>query len=350
MPEREVKKIAAECLRPLNQGLQTLGSATNFRTFVEDNYIPLQFPLMAKSSQGRTSGIIKNYLMPAFGSLCLRDVTSLSVQRYLSGLAKSKLAHESRDKIKDVLSSILASAKQFDFLVKNPVEGLKLPKNNKGKRSKPYVTPEQFNSLVDLMQEPYSSMVYVAVWTGLRVSELIGLRWKNVHQDSITIEERICRGDVGAPKSEASCATIAVGPFVIERMQRLKALTVEIRCGGRGKGRTEKQQLVKSCGPDDLVFQSVRQGVAMRDNNILSRHIKPAGKTMGIGWVNWRCLRTSHATWLIQSGATVKDTQGLMRHSRASTTMDVYAQIVPESQHRAVENLGKLAARSSMVN
>ena len=53
-------------------------------------------------------------------------------------------------------------------------------------------------------------MVYVAVYTGLRVSELIGLRWRNVHEDSITIDERYCRGDWGAPKSEASNATVPV--------------------------------------------------------------------------------------------------------------------------------------------
>ena len=39
-------------------------------------------------------------------------------------------------------------------------------------------------------------------------------------------------------------------------------------------------------------------------------------------WVNWRCLRTSHAVWLKLAGADVKDAQGQMRHSRASTTLD----------------------------
>jgi integrase len=63
---------------------------------------------------------------------------------------------------------------------------------------------------VELIAEPYASMVYVAVFTGLRVSELAGLRWRNVHEDAITIEERYYRGDWGAPKSEASNATIPV--------------------------------------------------------------------------------------------------------------------------------------------
>lgn len=74
-------------------------------------------------------------------------------------------------------------------------------------------------------------MIYVAVWTGLPVSELIGLRWEDVHADSLTIDERCCRGDWGAPKSDASNATIGLKPFVIERIHRLKLLTVEVRAG-----------------------------------------------------------------------------------------------------------------------
>jgi integrase len=105
--------------------------------------------------------------------------------------------------------------------------------------------------------------------------------------------------------------------------------------------------VVKSSGPDDLVFQSVKDGKAMRDYNILSRFIKPVARTIGLPWVNWRCLRTSHAVWLKLAGADVKDAQGQMRHSRASTTLDIDQQFVPESQQKVV---AKLSSLSGMVN
>jgi integrase len=78
------------------------------------------------------------------------------------------------------------------------------------------------------------------------------------------------------------------------------------------------------------------------DNNILSWQIKPAGRKMGLGFVNWRCLRTSHATRLKMAGADVKDAQAQIRHSRSSTTLDIYQQFVPESQQRAVDRLSRL--------
>jgi len=67
-----------------------------------------------------------------------------------------------------------------------------------------------------------------------------------------------------------------------------------------------------------------------------------AVQEMGLGWVNWRSLRTSHAVWLKLAGAYVKDAQGQLRHSRASTTLDIYQQFVPESQRRVLERLTNL--------
>jgi integrase len=343
MPEREVNKIAAEKLRPLNQGLESLGSATNFTMYVNETYIPVEMPSLASSTRERYRGVIANYLIPAFGKLCLREITTLAIQRYFSAtLASSELSHESKDKIRDVLSSVLGSAVKYGLLVKNPAENVRLPADRRGKRyTKPVITPDQFDQLMAKIPEPYATMVFVAVMTGLRVSELIGLRWNDIHEDSITIDERYCRGDWGSPKTESSAATIAVHRSVIERIQRLKFLTVEVRAGRA----VRKYRIVKSDGPNDLVFQSVKDGKPIRDNNTLTRFLKPAARELGMPWMNWRSLRTSHATWLKMAGADVKDAQAQMRHSRASTTLDIYQQFVPESQRRAVDRLGSLGSQ-----
>ena len=94
---------------------------------------------------------------------------------------------------------------------------------------------------------------------------------KIIGANSITIDERFCRGDFAAPKSQASNATIAVNRSVIERIHRLKLLTVNVRAGLA----TRKYRVVKRDLPEALVFQSVRDGKPLRDNNILCRFIKP---------------------------------------------------------------------------
>lgn len=138
----------------------------------------------------------------------------------------------------------------------------------------------------------------------------------------------------------------------IQRPTIYKLLSVEVRAGKA----IRKYKIVKSDGPRDLVFQSVRDGKPLRDNNILSRFIKPAGRKLGLAFVNWRSLRTSRATWMVEAGANPKDVQGQMRHSRIQTTLDIYAQFVPESQRRAVEKTSQMisaridAARNAKAN
>jgi site-specific recombinase XerD len=81
----------------------------------------------------------------------------------------------------------------------------------------------------------------------------------------------------------------------------------------------------------------------MNDQNILKRHLQPAARKLGLPFVNWQCLRTSHATWLVASGADVKSVQSQMRHSRVSTSLEIYAQAIPTAQRRALEQLSVFA-------
>src|ERR1700674_586509 len=85
MPVREVQKIKAEYLRPINQGLISAGSATPFESFVNTVYNTTAMPLMASSTQARYRGIVDLYLIPTCGSLCLRDLTPFTLQKYISG-------------------------------------------------------------------------------------------------------------------------------------------------------------------------------------------------------------------------------------------------------------------------
>ena len=68
-------------------------------------------PSWRKAHKSRSNGVIKNYLMPTFGSkLCLRDLYVDVPAAYFTSMVASPLSHESKDKIRDVLSSILGSA------------------------------------------------------------------------------------------------------------------------------------------------------------------------------------------------------------------------------------------------
>ena len=113
-PDREARKIAAEMLRPMNQGLQTIGSATRFAEYVEGTYRPTVLPLLATTTRASYEGTLRKYLLPTFGETPLRDMNTLTLQRHFSSLGSSKLGGDTVLKIKEVLSSVLGSAMRFD--------------------------------------------------------------------------------------------------------------------------------------------------------------------------------------------------------------------------------------------
>lgn len=230
--------------------------------------------------------MLKNYPIPELGELMLRDITLEPLQVYFTRLQQTKLSFESIDKTRDVLSAVLRTAVEYGRLLTNPVEKIRL-RRRRSRGPKPFLRIDQFYALADVIAEPYATMVYVAVFTALRVSELAALKWRNIHTGSITIEERYSRRDFDQPKSESSRATIPVDVHVIERIERLKSLEVEVRAGRARR----RYKVVKSHRPEDLVFQSVFKGAPMRDNNVLVRHIKPAAKVLKMEWVNWQVLR-----------------------------------------------------------
>ncbi len=157
MPVREVQKIAEEKLRPVNQGLALTGSAMNFHEFVTSAYIPTYLPLLSSSTQSSYQGVIAKYLGPRFEHLSLRDLTRLTLQQYFSSMA-GRVSYPTISKIRDVLSSILRSAVDVEYLIKTPMDGLRLPLDKRPRQPKPTITPEDFHKLVNLVAEPYATI------------------------------------------------------------------------------------------------------------------------------------------------------------------------------------------------
>jgi len=106
-----------------------------------------------------------------------------------------------------------------------------------------------------------------------------------------------------------------------------------------------KYRVVKSDGPNDLVFQSVKDGKPIRDNNILTRFIKPAARKLGLGWVNWR-RPENLACSLAEDGRRRREG---CAGSDASLSSINYTGHLPavraESQQRVVEKLSSLSKR-----
>ena len=250
----QAERLRDDYLAAINQPSVGIGGACLFRDFARI-YEKDILSTYASTTRERSKSVLKNYLNPELGHLMLREITLERLQALFAEIQQTQLSPASVAKIRDVLSSALGTAVDYERLKTNPAEKVRL-KRRAMQKAKPFLRVEQFHALVELMREPYATMVFVAVLTGLRVSELIGLRWRNIHRDSIEVDSRYCRGDWDAPKSEASKATIPVDRQVIERIEQLKTLMVEVQAGRA----VRCYPAVKSADPEELVFPVPREG------------------------------------------------------------------------------------------
>jgi integrase len=172
------------------------------------------------------------------------------------------------------------------------------------------------------LSEPVRTMALTGIVAGLRVGEILGLRWQDVDflNRSIRIQQAAYRGSIGSPKTKGSKRTLPLP----------ESLSVALR-----------RHYDASTQRDGLVFPT-RTGMPFSDSNLLARHLKPAGKQIGAPWLGWHTLRRTHATLLSQAGASPKDAQAQLGHAHMSTTMDIYTQPTPTHQRAAVERMSQL--------
>jgi integrase len=321
---RQAQKLAGEHLRPLNMGKVTPLSNLKFGEFVERHFLPNVLPTLKFSTQQRYRSTLNVHLLPAFGDTRLCDIGTFDLQRFILQKMEGGLGWEACSHLRNLMSKIFATAKKWNFFLgDNPAQGVELPEKTPVRETH-VLTPQQIRSLLVLLAEPCRTMVLLGVLTGLRVGEILGLRWKDIDLVSgqLRVEQAIYRGMVGPPKTKGSRRTL---PLPEPVTSTLLVLQRQVR------GRSEQE----------LVFQTQR-GTAYNDTNLLHRELKPAGEKVGAPWLSWHTLRRTHATLLQAAGGSLKDASAQLGHSKLSTTHEIYTLPLPAHQRAAVEKLAHL--------
>jgi integrase len=165
------------------------------------------------------------------------------------------------------------------------------------------LTPEKFQDLIGALNEPYRTMAIVAMCTGLRVSEVLALRWEHIDFEAgvMLVQQGVVNGRIGKVKTEASQDEVPMDPGFAEILRT--------RRGDRSEG---------------FVFQSPITGGCYYSGIIQRQVLKPRGVEVGIPALGWHTFRHTYRALLDETGAPIGVQQKLMRHSNVSTTMNVY--------------------------
>jgi integrase len=274
MTKREAERLRDEIIRKVNDQVFTIQNQIPFGEFVK-LYLDQHVSTLAPGPKQKYASLLKNHILPEFGDGRLCDVRTDIVQAFLNKKAADGLSWWTRNDLKGVISGVYTKATDWGYWTdKNPVLRTTLGRK-KAKRQKLILSDEQFGQLLRELGDDVGLMVETAISTGMRVSEIIGLKWRYVDLDRglIRVEERYYRGDTDEPKSERSRRFLSLG-LLLEDYRSWKPA---------------------AAGPDDYVFQ--RDGKPMDDRQLLRKELGPAAKRLGIhfpgfGWHTVSITRT----------------------------------------------------------
>ena len=261
---------------------------------------------------------LRRWVVPYWGKYELRNVRTIEVESWLRRLP---LAKSSCAKIRNLMSVLFNHACRYEFFERNPIHLVR--QGAKRKRAPNMLTADEIKTLVGGLGLRRTTLVLLAASTGLRQSELFGLKWRDINFDerTINVTRSIVCGVVGHCKTESSQKPVPVHPLIVETLLKWR----------------EQQPYRK---PEDWVFASRhnRGRKPLWGQSILRKFIRPKAQELGIQkHFGWHTFRHTYSTLLRSVGTEFKVMQELLRHSSLRSTLDVYTQAITPSKQAAQE-------------
>ena len=277
--------------------------------------------------------IAEHHLIPALGNTQLKQLYPQAIQAYY-GKACEKLSARSVHYHHRILSQSLKYAVRQGYLGRNPCE-LVDPPSWKGKTMRT-LTPGELEVLLEnASTNRFYPVIYTAVSTGLRQAELLGLMWRSIDLDYLSISVNqvlykrrgVCQ--FNEPKTSHSRRRVSMTPKLALFIREYK---LEREC--------LYQQLGKELTVDSLVFANV-EGKPL-DPGVLTHNFARIAKRAGLENVRFHDLRHTFASLMLLRGAKPKVISEALGHSSVAFTMDVYSHIIEGMQSDAMALLDEV--------
>lgn len=322
LSKKEAQNILQSKLRTINAGTHKPQSAVPFKRFVEEIWKPGVLSLLKPGSIRYYGNQLDHHVVPAFGAKRICEITRADVQCFIAQKRKSHSGSTVHG-MKTALGKVLQSAVEWGYVEQNVARGVYVG-NREPVRESLYLSAAETQKLIAGLEEPTRTVVVVAVLTGLRIGELLALRWGNVDfvRGIIQVRETVSEGKFGSPKTKTSRRDL---PMSEPLRQSLLA--------HRGRSR--------QTGESDLVFASRKQ-TPLNSKNLMRRSLRPTCETLKLPLICWHSFRHTNATLLGEVGESIKTAQSLLGHSDLETTLRIYTHAIPESQKRAVDKVAEI--------
>ena len=280
---------------------------------------------------------INSRIKPGLGAQRMDKLTPALIQIFYNSSQKESsegqdgLSPKSIRNMHGIIHKALQKAVELGYLKKNPSDKCELPKV-----SKPNIVPmdkEHIKAFVnELQDEPLRRMYLVALFTGMRLGEIIGLTWDNVNfkTGTIKISQQMQRFNGSyrmVPPKNGKPRTIAPAPFVLDLLREEQ------------KSQEQQRETIGRIWSNDLNLVFTNAIGANHTHRILLLHLKKHARAIGMPDLRFHDLRHTYAVTAITEGVDYKTVSENLGHSSVAFTMDTYVHLTGDMQRTSAEKM-----------
>ncbi len=278
--------------------------------------------------------MISQHILPKWGDMYLQDVRPALVQDWLRKLT---LSPTYKGHIRSLMYRLFDRAMIWELIGvdRNPMDLVEVKGISKRRKRPRILQVKDAWRILDALAQPYRTIVLIALCFGLRISEILGLRWTDFDfkRSAVLIQRSAVGKRLNKLKTECSQDEVPLERGFIVELKKWQVLCLE----------SEGQWL----------FPSPATGRPLHADSIRADYLVPTGLQLGLGRIGFHTFRHTYRAWLDETGAPVGVQQKLMRHAHISTTMDQYGNASMEAKRKAnrplVQRLLKRTAGSEPV-
>jgi integrase len=292
----------------------------------------------------------KKRILPYFGSMKIEKIRSLHVIDYLDKLSEEGLGSASIVYNYRVLRSIFNKAVEWQVIKESPMKAVKKPKEKPSVELNVYDEEESVQLFKALQGEDiqFRMLITLALTTGMRRGELLGLEWKHINLTSGTIQviqsiPAYKNGEpiIKLPKNMSSIRPIAVAPSVLEELKQFRKewLMLKVRLLKKWKAKPDQEFLFCSSAPgsEGKPLYPKRLSEWWREFHAKKlRHLK---------YIRFHDFRHTSVTLLINQGVHAKIISERLGHANIGTTMDKYGHVIRKADQAAANLFDKILDR-----
>jgi len=285
----------------------------------------------------RDNSILDRHILPHIGDRTIASIKPLDVERLINTWTQAGQRHGTVLRERAILSGLFTFAVKNDYLTKNPVQATSVKKVLK---AEPQVIPlADFEKIIDELTPTDQTILMVMFGCGLRWSEVVGLRVKDIDLTSdpqtLSVEQSVHVTTEGVltqpPKSSAGRRTHALSKTVGD------TLTTYLKIAG-----------IQDHQSECLLFTAPGGGV-LRYSNWVKRRLEKAIARAGVARVTTKVLRSSYSSYLADFGIPLKIIQKHMGHADSRTTMNHYIGPTDGAEARAADVIDMLLPRPKFL-